>query len=44
VGEAIRVAAPDGVDVAGGVESAVGIKSIPLIRQFIEAARAASRG
>ena len=40
VGEAIRQARPDGVDVASGVESSPGVKDISLIRQFIQAVRA----
>ena len=41
VGEAIRVASPRAVDVSSGVETAPGVKDPTLIRQFIEAARAA---
>jgi len=39
VREAIRQASPAGVDVASGVETAPGVKSIALIRNFIEAVR-----
>jgi len=41
VAEAIRRGRPDGVDVAGGVETAPGVKSIELIEEFIRAARGA---
>ena len=44
VGEAIRVVAPDIVDVSSGVESAPGVKSIPLVEAFIQAARGAAIG
>lgn len=44
VGEAIRVVAPDIVDVSSGVESAPGVKSIPLVEAFIAAARGATVG
>ena len=39
VSEAILQARPDGVDVASGVETAPGVKSIELIRRFIQAVR-----
>jgi len=39
VAEAIRRARPDGVDVASGVETVPGVKSIELIEEFIRAAR-----
>jgi phosphoribosylanthranilate isomerase len=39
VGEAIAIAAPPGVDVSSGVETAPGIKDPNLIRAFIAAAR-----
>lgn len=41
VGDAIRIAHPWGVDVAGGIESAPGIKDGALMRRFVEAVRAA---
>ncbi len=41
VTEAIRVAAPDGVDVSTGVEASPGFKDPRLVREFIERARAA---
>jgi phosphoribosylanthranilate isomerase len=37
--DAIRTTHPWGVDVAGGVESAPGVKDPALVRRFIEAAR-----
>jgi len=42
VSEACRTAHPWGVDVAGGVETAPGVKDPNLVRRFIENARAAS--
>ncbi|MCO5054805.1 phosphoribosylanthranilate isomerase [Thermomonas sp.] len=41
VGEAIRVVRPWGVDVAGGIESAPGIKDGVLMRRFVEAVQTA---
>ena len=41
VGEAVRRAAPDGVDVASGVESSPGVKDVALVRAFVAAVRAA---
>lgn len=38
VGEAIRVAGPDGVDVASGVEESPGVKDHRLIEEFMTAA------
>jgi len=43
VGGAIERARPDGVDVASGVECAIGRKDPARIRQFIAAVRAAER-
>jgi phosphoribosylanthranilate isomerase len=40
---AITTVKPDVVDVSSGVETSVGVKSADLIRQFMEAARAAGR-
>jgi len=42
VGEAVGIAAPPGVDVSSGVETAPGIKDPDLIRAFIAAARRAA--
>jgi phosphoribosylanthranilate isomerase len=39
VAAAIRTVRPWGVDVAGGVESAPGVKEVELVRQFVAAAR-----
>lgn len=39
IGEALRVTAAKMVDVSSGVESAPGVKDIPLIRSFLDAAR-----
>ncbi len=41
VGEAVRRAAPDGVDVASGVESSPGVKDVGMVRAFVAAVRAA---
>ncbi|MCX7869172.1 MAG: phosphoribosylanthranilate isomerase [Terrimicrobiaceae bacterium] len=43
VGEAVRRVRPFGVDVAGGVESAPGIKDPGLVRAFVQAAREAAK-
>ena len=43
VGRAIAQAKPWGVDVSSGVESKRGIKDVALIKDFIEAARAAEK-
>jgi phosphoribosylanthranilate isomerase len=44
VGAAIRAARPYGVDVSSGVETQRGIKSDPLMREFVAAVRAADSG
>lgn len=41
VADAIRTVRPAGVDVAGGVESAAGIKDAERMRRFVDAARSA---
>jgi phosphoribosylanthranilate isomerase len=41
VAEAIRTAGAPGVDVSSGVETAPGVKSADLIRDFLVAAKAA---
>jgi phosphoribosylanthranilate isomerase len=41
VADAIKIASPDGVDTAGGVESAPGIKDANKVAAFVAAARAA---
>jgi phosphoribosylanthranilate isomerase len=43
VGAAVTATQPFGVDVAGGVESAPGRKDAALMRNFVQAARAAAR-
>jgi len=43
VASAIRAVGPWGVDVAGGVESAVACKDPAMVRQFVEAARKMER-
>ena len=42
VAEAVRTVRPWGVDVASGVESAPGIKSLEHVRRFVENARSSS--
>lgn len=39
LGEALRITGANMVDVSSGVESAPGVKDIPLIRKFLDAAR-----
>jgi phosphoribosylanthranilate isomerase len=41
VAEALRQAAPPGLDISSGVESAPGVKEVALIREFFRAVRAA---
>ena len=41
VGEAVAAVRPAGVDVAGGVESAPGVKDADLVREFVARARGA---
>ena len=41
VGDAILTARPQAVDTASGVESAVGVKDIDLVRAFVAGARSA---
>lgn len=43
VADAIRIVSPAGVDVSSGVESAPGVKSPELIREFVRNVRAAER-
>ncbi|MFO1407627.1 MAG: phosphoribosylanthranilate isomerase [Steroidobacteraceae bacterium] len=43
VGDAVRAVRPSGVDVSSGVERTRGLKDPLMIRQFVEAARAAER-
>jgi phosphoribosylanthranilate isomerase len=43
VADAIRTARPYGVDVSSAVESRPGVKDVELIRQFVNAVRAAER-
>ncbi len=42
VADGIAAVRPWGVDVAGGVESAPGVKDLGLVREFVDAARGAS--
>ena len=43
VAEAIRIGAPDAVDVSSGVESSAGVKDHDLVRRFIAAAKQAGK-
>ncbi|MDA1055374.1 MAG: phosphoribosylanthranilate isomerase, partial [Planctomycetota bacterium] len=44
VAEAVRIATPDAVDTASGVESAPGKKNRDMVRSFVIAAKSALRG
>lgn len=41
IGDALRLAAPPGIDVSSGVESAPGVKDAALIEEFFQAVRTA---
>ena len=43
VAEAIRIGAPDAVDVSSGVESSAGVKDHNLVRRFVAAAKQAGK-